>query len=137
MRRIAIAALLTMVAPAFAAEGGDEAMGKRVQDLLHAHQADVFGCVAQSTSTPKGEMLVRVMVGEDHHAAKADVLKDATGLPPLGACITGKVKAWDLKPLGAAAGDQVVFPLVFKPGASTQEIIQWVEENIRPKHEVA
>jgi methylmalonyl-CoA mutase C-terminal domain/subunit len=26
---------------------------------------------------------------------------------------------------------------IFKPGASTQEIIDWVEKNIRPKHEVA
>jgi methylmalonyl-CoA mutase C-terminal domain/subunit len=26
---------------------------------------------------------------------------------------------------------------IFKPGASTQEIIDWVESNIRPKHEVA
>jgi methylmalonyl-CoA mutase C-terminal domain/subunit len=26
---------------------------------------------------------------------------------------------------------------IFKPGASTQEIIDWVETNIRPKHEGA
>jgi methylmalonyl-CoA mutase, C-terminal domain len=26
---------------------------------------------------------------------------------------------------------------IFKPGASTQQIIDWVETNIRPKHEVA
>ena len=26
---------------------------------------------------------------------------------------------------------------IFKPGASTQEIIDWVEKNIRPKHEEA
>ncbi len=123
-RRVAtsVVAALLCAAPAWAAEpaaatGGDEAMGRRVQELLHAHQADVFGCVAAANGAVKGEMLVRVMVGEDQRAAKADVLKDATGLPPLGACITGKVKAWDLKPLGAAAGDQVVFPLVFRPEA--------------------
>jgi methylmalonyl-CoA mutase C-terminal domain/subunit len=34
-----------------------------------------------------------------------------------------------LKDAGVAA--------IFKPGASTQEIIDWVESNIRPKHEVA
>jgi methylmalonyl-CoA mutase C-terminal domain/subunit len=34
-----------------------------------------------------------------------------------------------LKQLGVAA--------IFKPGAPTQEIIDWVEANIRPKHEVA
>jgi methylmalonyl-CoA mutase C-terminal domain/subunit len=34
-----------------------------------------------------------------------------------------------LKEAGVAA--------IFKPGASTQEIIDWVESNIRPKHEVA
>jgi methylmalonyl-CoA mutase cobalamin-binding subunit len=26
---------------------------------------------------------------------------------------------------------------IFKPGASTQQIIDWVETNIRPKHEGA
>ena len=41
MRRLAIVVLLAS-APAFAA-ADDAAMGKRVQDLLHAHQADVFG----------------------------------------------------------------------------------------------
>ncbi len=45
---------------------------------------------------------------------------------------------------GGIIPDEDVAPLqqagvaaIFKPGASTQEIIQWVEENIRPKHEVA
>jgi quercetin dioxygenase-like cupin family protein len=93
----------------------DAAMGKRVQDLLHAHQGDVFGCVQQATKKPDGEMLVQVVVGDDQHAAKAEVLKDQSGGGQLGACLTTKIKAWDLKPLSAAAGDQVVFPLVFKP----------------------
>jgi quercetin dioxygenase-like cupin family protein len=93
----------------------DAAMGKRVQALLHAHQAEVYGCVQQATKKPDGEMLVRVMVGEDQHASKADVLKDESGGGLVGACLTAKIKAWDLKPLAAASGDQVVFPLVFKP----------------------
>src|SRR4051794_21627444 len=36
----------------------------------------------------------------------------------------------DLKPLADAG-----VSAIFKPGASTQEIIDWVESNIRPKHE--
>lgn len=115
MKRIAIAALLMMGAPALAAEGGDAAMGKRVQDLLHAHQAEVFGCVAAATSTPKGEMLVRVMVGENQKPVKADILKDQTGVPSLGPCLQAKIQTWDLTSLEAHAGDQVVFPLAFKP----------------------
>ena len=113
MRRIATFALLMMSMPAFAAE--DAAMGKRVQDLLHAHQADVFGCVAQATGAVKGEMLVRVMNGPDQHAAKADVLKDQTGVPSLAPCLQAKMQKWDLTSLQAAQGDQVVFPLAFKP----------------------
>jgi methylmalonyl-CoA mutase C-terminal domain/subunit len=45
---------------------------------------------------------------------------------------------------GGIIPDEDVEPLhragvaaLFKPGASTQEIIDWVEQNIRPKHEVA
>ena len=120
MRRIAMVAVVSSAmlgAPAFAAEAEDAAMGKRVQDLLHAHQAEVFGCVAAANGTVKGEMLVRVMVGEDQHPVKADVLKDQTGLPTLGPCLQSKIQKWDLTSLKAAAGDQVVFPLVFKPEA--------------------
>ena len=60
-------------------------------------------------------MLVRVMVGADMHPMKADVLKDQTGLPALGPCLQSKIQKWDLTSLQAAQGDQVVFPLVFKP----------------------
>ena len=45
---------------------------------------------------------------------------------------------------GGIIPDEDVAPLhqagvsaIFKPGASTQEIIDWVETNIRPKHEGA
>ena len=45
---------------------------------------------------------------------------------------------------GGIIPDEDVEPLqqagvsaIFKPGASTQEIIDWVESNIRPKHEGA
>jgi quercetin dioxygenase-like cupin family protein len=104
---------LALSSLAFADEGA--VMGKRVLDLLHSHQRDVFGCVQQATKVPDGEMLIQVVIGEDQHAAKAEVLKDQSGGGLLGACVTSKIKAWDLKPLSAAAGDQVVFPLVFKP----------------------
>lgn len=107
-------AMMLCAAPAFAGDE-DAVMGKRVQELLHAHQQDVFGCVAASSAKVEGEMLVRVMVGEGGKAAKADVLKDQSNGGPLGACLTGKIKQWDLAPLAAATGDQVVFPLVFKP----------------------
>src|SRR5262245_5197337 len=114
MKRLAMAALL-FAGPAFAATDEDAAMGKRVQDLLHAHQQEVFACVGATNAKVGGEMLVRVAVGEDGKAAKADVLKDQSNGGPLGACLTGKIKTWDLASLKAAAGDQVVFPLVFKP----------------------
>jgi quercetin dioxygenase-like cupin family protein len=96
----------------------DQAMGRRVQELLHAHQSEIFGCVAAQKSAPRGEMLVRVIVGPDQHPGKAEILKDESGVPTLGACITAQITkppAWDLTALGATAGDQVVFPLVFKP----------------------
>jgi quercetin dioxygenase-like cupin family protein len=97
----------------------DAEMGRRIQELLRAHQADVFGCVASTKARAEGEMLVRVIVGENGRAARAEVLKDQSGGGPLGACLTGKIAAWDLSPLGAATGDQVVFPLAFRPEAST------------------
>ena len=73
--------------------------------------------MAAQKSAPRGEMLVRVIVGPDQHPGKAEILKDESGVPTLGACITAQMAkpAWDLTALGAAAGDQVVFPLVFKP----------------------
>jgi quercetin dioxygenase-like cupin family protein len=115
MRRLLIA-LLFFSAPAFAADE-DAAMGRRVQELLHAHQQDVFGCVASSNAKVQGEMLVRVVMGEGGKAAKAEVLKDQSNGGPLGACLTGKIANWKIASLQVAVGDQVVFPLVFKPEA--------------------
>lgn len=115
------AIVVTMLCASTAFGASDEEMGKRVQALLHAHQQDVFGCVqaasTQAAAKVQGEMLVRVMVGEGGKAAKADVLKDQSNGGPLGLCLTNKIKQWDLASLEAAAGDQVVFPLVFKPEA--------------------
>jgi quercetin dioxygenase-like cupin family protein len=115
-KTIAIAVVMCSALSAWAA-GDDAAMGRRVQELLHAHQADVFGCVAAANGIVKGEMLVRVVVGADQHPVKAEVLKDETALPKLAPCLQSKMQKWDLAPLEAASGDQVVFPLVFKPDA--------------------
>ena len=72
-RHIALV-LLVLQSGAWAAD--DEAMGRRVQELLRAHQADVFGCVQAAQAKAEGEMLVRVWVGEGGRVAKAEVLKD-------------------------------------------------------------
>jgi mannose-6-phosphate isomerase-like protein (cupin superfamily) len=97
------------------ADADDDAMLKRVQDLLRAHQADVFGCVAKQAKPPEGEVLIRVFVGDGGQVARADVLKANEGAAPLKHCLLDKVNQWDLSPLGASPGDQVVFPLAFKP----------------------
>lgn len=107
-------ALLLCATPAWAA-GTDDAMGHRVQELLHAHQQEIFDCVVQQKAKVQGEMLIRVQLGGDGRAAKAEVLKDQSNGGPLGSCVVGKLKAWNLSSLQAAAGDQVVFPLGFKP----------------------
>jgi quercetin dioxygenase-like cupin family protein len=103
-----------MLGVAFADEGTD--MGRRVQELLRAHQADVFGCVAAQQKDADGEMLLRVFVGDEAHAARVDVLKDESGSPALGKCLVTMVRNWDLTPLKAEAGDQIVFPLAFHGG---------------------
>jgi quercetin dioxygenase-like cupin family protein len=98
----------------------DEEMGRRVQAVLHAHQGDVVGCVAESATPVAGELLVRVIVGESGRALKAEVLRDqsaSTGRK-LGDCLAGKVRGWDLTQLRAEAGDQLVFPIAFKPDAA-------------------
>jgi quercetin dioxygenase-like cupin family protein len=117
IRHFAIAslALCACTTAALAAEAEDATMGRRVQDLLHAHQAEVFGCVAQAKGTVRGEMLIRVLVGADQHPQKADVLKDQTGVPALGPCLQAQIQKWDLSSLKANTGDQIVFPLAFQP----------------------
>ena len=70
----------------------DDAIGRRLQELLHAHQADVFGCVAAQTKEVEGELLVRLFIGEDGKSARVDILKDQTSHPPLGKCIAAAVR---------------------------------------------
>ncbi len=98
-------------AVAFADEGDD--MGRHIQDLLHAHQADVFSCVQSSGKDADGEMLIRVFVGDEPRPVRVDLLKDKSGGGPLGGCVVDKIRKWDLSPLHASSGDQLVFPLAF------------------------
>jgi quercetin dioxygenase-like cupin family protein len=113
--RLALALLGLGLGLAAGAARGDEdaAMGRRVQELLRTHQADVFGCVPSGGA--RGELLVRVMVGEAQQTARADVLKDETAAPTLSRCLVDKMRAWDLASLAASPGDQIVFPLAFTP----------------------
>jgi quercetin dioxygenase-like cupin family protein len=98
------------------AEDPDAAMGRRVQALLHAHQSDVFGCVQKEATPPTGELLVRVFVGENGATvARAEVLKNQSGSSTVGKCIDDKIRGWDITSLKASEGDQLVFPLAFKP----------------------
>ena len=101
------------------ADAGDEAMGKRVQDLLHAHQSDVYLCVQKATPAPVGGMLIRVFVGEGGTVGRAEVLKDqASGGDSFGPCLLDSIRKWNISALRGAEGDQVVFPLAFKPNAT-------------------
>lgn len=93
----------------------DGDVGRKVQELLRAHQADVFGCVQKAEQPPEGELLVRLVAGEGGRVAQAEVLKDESKGGPVGGCIVDKMRGWDLTPLGVEPGDQVVFPLAFKP----------------------
>ena len=92
----------------------DNEVGRRLQELLRAHQTDVFECV-RGAPRAEGEVLVRVFVGERGAAERPEILKDQSGAPTVGRCLVEKIRSWDLTPLGAATGDQVVFPLAFKP----------------------
>jgi quercetin dioxygenase-like cupin family protein len=113
-------ALVTAVATGARAEGADEAMGRRVQALLHAHQAEIFACILAQPSAVEGEWLVRVFVGDDGEAARAEVLKGDAGGQPLKDCVLGCVRTWDLSSLAASRGDQIVFPLAFRPDPAAQ-----------------
>jgi hypothetical protein len=103
------------------ADEGDQAMLRRVQDLLRAHQADIFGCVQKEPTPPEGELLVRVFVGEAGRAERPEVLKDQTHSKTLGRCLTARISGWDLSSLKAEVGDQIVFPLAFRPGAKPSQ----------------
>jgi quercetin dioxygenase-like cupin family protein len=107
---------LLLAGAAFAQEENDPAMLRRVQDLLHAHQGDVYACVQKETQPARGELLIRVFVGEKgQKVARAEVLKNGTGSTTLGRCIDDHIRQWDVSSLKAEEGDQLVFPLAFRP----------------------
>lgn len=94
----------------------DEEMGRRVQELLRAHQAEVFECVSKQPHPVEGEALLQVVVGRGV-ASKVSVLKsDGAEAGLVAACVAAAARAWDLSSLRAGEGDQIVFPLAFHPG---------------------
>jgi quercetin dioxygenase-like cupin family protein len=111
---LAIACFVS-AALARADEGGE--VGRRVQALLREHAAEVYGCVEREAKPAKGEMLVRIFVGDTGRVAKAEVLKDEASRVTLESCLIQSMSGWDVRALGAAPGDQIVFPLAFQPGA--------------------
>jgi hypothetical protein len=97
------------------ARADDEEMGRRVQNLLRAHDADVRSCAVYGNA--EDEILVRFFVGDDKKPARAEVLKseDRSGqATSIARCFLQKLSSWDLSSLGADPGDQVVLPLIFK-----------------------
>jgi quercetin dioxygenase-like cupin family protein len=134
--------LLALIFVAFFDTTADESIGRRVQELLRAHQADIFGCVEKGGTAPEHEVLVRVIAGEKGMVQLAEVLKSSRPSPSpdgarngesgtpvgetIGKCITSRIRAWDLTPLGLHPGDQVVMPLAFKPDSAraTVEVIE-------------
>ncbi len=109
--------------PAGAAEAGpaavaDEAMGRRLQEALRAQRGEIHRCYAASLAqdpAAAGELLLRLVMGLSGSVARAEVLKDQSAAPGLAACLVRTMGTWRLPQLRAAAGDQVVFPLVFRP----------------------
>ncbi len=115
----AVLAVLALARAAIAAPASDDDMGRRVQWLLRAHQTEIYACVQKQTGVVEGEALLRVIVGDGGSAERVEVLK-ADPKPPVRAaadCVAGVARHWDLLPLGADAGDQVVFPLAFRGDA--------------------
>jgi quercetin dioxygenase-like cupin family protein len=113
----ALLAALVLSGGAVAADD-DQAMGRKVQALLRAHQGEVFACVAKQHEPVTGEALLRVFVGAQGTPARVELLKAEAGKVAVRAaadCVAASARSWDLSGLGATEGDQVVFPLAFRP----------------------
>ena len=107
-----------IAAPPANAESDDDAMGRRLQALLRQHPREIFGCVAKQQEPVTGETLLRVVVGRHGEAARVEVLKVEEGRAAARAvaeCIAGAARTWDYTGIGAAEGEQLVFPLQFRP----------------------
>lgn len=111
------AAVLPLLWCGFACADSDDEVGRRLQALLHAHQGDVFTCVEKEPEFAVGEALLRIVVGGGH---VPEVLKSDAAVARAAECVARAARTWDVSPLGASAGDQIVFPLAFtaeRPGA--------------------
>lgn len=117
-RRLGSALALLLCAATSARAEDDAAMGRRLQEALRAQRGEIHACYGAALGTApdlRGEVLVRLVMGEDSRVAMAEVLKDQAGSPVLTSCLTQRMRTWRLPQLGASAGDEVVFPLVFRP----------------------
>jgi mannose-6-phosphate isomerase-like protein (cupin superfamily) len=117
MRALCLVAATLVGGPA-RADDDDAAMGRKVQALLRAHQADVFACVAKQAEPATGEALLRAFVGAPGEPTRVEVLKveQGKGSARVAAdCVATAARRWDLSALGASPGDQIVFPLAFRP----------------------
>lgn len=116
MSRFLVAALFFFVdGPARA---DDAAMGRRLQETLAEHGADVHGCYGIALADSPGltgELLFRMHVTPGGTVERVEVLSDHAGSPRLATCLTDAMRRWQVPKLAGEATQQVVFPLAFKP----------------------
>ncbi len=115
MRRLALAGLLWAGQVHGQETAEDAQMGRRVQALLRANQASVYRCVGDQPSPSEGEVLLRVVIAHGGQALKAEILKADPGARAAADCVAQAARGWDYAALNAGDGDQVVFPLHFRP----------------------
>jgi mannose-6-phosphate isomerase-like protein (cupin superfamily) len=117
MRALALAGVLFATSAAAQETTEDAQMGRRVQEVLRAHQESVFRCVAEQPVAPDGEALLRVVIARDGHASHTEILKADAGARAASECVARVARAWDYTSLRASEGDQLVLPLRFQPDA--------------------
>jgi quercetin dioxygenase-like cupin family protein len=137
-RVLGVLCALSLSASAFAADS-DEEMGHRVQALLRANQADIYRCVAAQQGVVEGEALLRMFAGGDE-PSRVEVLKadDRPAVRRAADCVADRARHWKISTLGASEGDQIVFPLAFRPEPPrTDAIGVRVQELTPPKKPLA
>lgn len=115
---LAVLGLWAALSPADARAADDAAMGRRLQEALRAQRGEVHRCYGTALHADprlQGELLVRLVMAEEGRVAQAEVVKDQTGSAVLVSCLRQMMQTWRLPQLEAAAGDEVVFPLYFRP----------------------
>jgi quercetin dioxygenase-like cupin family protein len=114
MRALALLAMLALQGVPGEADASS-VESARLKRVVLAHMPDVDRCYAEQASGARGgELLLRVTLGEREKVERSEILKDELGLPKVARCIEDKMQRWSLEGLGAQAGTEVVFPLVFK-----------------------